>query len=116
MIDVGGGSTLIIVHRNTVSPTTGFPLSTDRCYMAESTSIFSLELWGKGVHTSHFSAEVASTISLQILKEAIQCKDCFRGLIQEVGSNTCLMQQVGGSSVPHASALKMLMLSNSTQK
>lgn len=44
------------------------------------------------------------------------CKDCFRGLIQEVGSNIGLMQQVGGSSVPHAYALKVLMLSNSSRK
>lgn len=51
-------------------------------YIAKSSSIFSFEFRGKAVYTSHLSAEDAPTISIQTLKESIQSKDCFRGLLQ----------------------------------
>lgn len=43
---------------------------------------FLLNSGGKAVYTSHLSAEDAPTISIQTLKESIQSKDCFRGLLQ----------------------------------
>lgn len=51
-------------------------------YIAKTSSILSFEFRGKAVYTSHLSAEDAPTISIQTLKESIQSKDCFRGLLQ----------------------------------
>lgn len=82
-------------------------------YMAKSSSIFSLELRGKAVYTSHLSAEIAPNMSIQTLKESFQSKDCFRGLLQEAEGAIHAWCSKWES---YASALKMLRCSNSNQK